>query len=102
LFTFAVSVLFYVIIGGFRAVALTDAVQGVIMFIGTAVLLVATIIAGGGIPNIMADLVAENPNLVSPYWSEKDLTPLYVSSFWILVGVGDVGLPQITVRAMSS
>ncbi|MDQ0860767.1 sodium/pantothenate symporter [Bacillus sp. V2I10] len=101
LFIFAVSVLVYVIIGGFRAVALTDAVQGVIMFVGTLVLLVATIIAGGGISNIMAELVAENPNLVSPYGAERDLTPLYVSSFWILVGVGVVGLPQITVRAMS-
>ncbi|MCM3594927.1 sodium/pantothenate symporter [Metabacillus idriensis] len=101
LFIFAVSVLVYVIIGGFRAVALTDAVQGVIMFVGTLILLVATIIAGGGISNIMAELVAENPNLVSPYGAERDLTPLYVSSFWILVGVGVVGLPQITVRAMS-
>ena len=101
LFIFAVSVLVYVIIGGFRAVALTDAVQGVIMFIGTAILLIATIIAGGGISNIMSDLVAENPNLVSPYGAQRDLTPLYVSSFWILVGVGVVGLPQITVRAMS-
>lgn len=41
LFIFAVSVLVYVIIGGFRAVVLTDAVQGVIMFVGTLVLLVA-------------------------------------------------------------
>ncbi|MDQ0229304.1 sodium/pantothenate symporter [Metabacillus malikii] len=101
LFIFAISVLIYVIIGGFRAVALTDAVQGVIMFAGTAILLIATIIAGGGIPNIMADLVGENPNLVSPFGAEQDLTPLYVSSFWILVGVGVIGLPQITVRAMS-
>lgn len=101
LFIFALSVLVYVIIGGFRAVALTDAVQGVIMFVGTAILLIATIIAGGGITNIMSDLVAENPNLVSPYGAQRDLTPLYVSSFWILVGVGVIGLPQITVRAMS-
>ncbi|KEZ52518.1 sodium/pantothenate symporter [Metabacillus indicus] len=101
LFIFAVAVLVYVIIGGFRAVALTDAVQGVIMFIGTLVLLIAVIIAGGGIPAIMADLTAENPDFVSPFGAERDLTPLYVSSFWILVGVGVVGLPQITVRAMS-
>lgn len=101
LFIFAVSVLVYVIIGGFRAVVLTDAVQGVIMFIGTLVLLVAVIIAGGGIPAIMADLATENPDFVSPFGAERDLTPLYVSSFWILVGVGVVGLPQITVRAMS-
>lgn len=101
LFIFAVAVLIYVIIGGFRAVALTDAVQGSIMFIGTIILLVATIIAGGGIPNIMNELVAENPNLITPYGADGSLTPAYVSSFWILVGIGVVGLPQITVRAMS-
>ncbi|MGE8080189.1 sodium/pantothenate symporter [Peribacillus loiseleuriae] len=101
LFIFAVSVLVYVIIGGFRAVALTETVQGVVMLVGTIILLVATIIAGGGIPNIIQELVAENPNLVSPYGAERDLTPIYVSSFWILVGVGVIGLPQIAVRAMS-
>lgn len=101
LFLFAVSVLIYVIYGGFRAVVLTEAVQGVVMFVGTAVLLVGTIIAGGGIENIMSELFTENPNLISPYGAEKELTPLYVSSFWILVGVGVIGLPQITVRAMS-
>ncbi|WP_042350469.1 sodium/pantothenate symporter [Bacillus massiliigorillae] len=101
LFIFAVSVLVYVIIGGFRAVALTDAVQGTVMLFGTIILLVATVIAGGGLSNIMGELVAENPNLVTPFGADADLTPLYVSSFWILVGVGVIGLPQITVRAMS-
>jgi len=101
LFIFAVAVLFYVILGGFRAVALTDAVQGTIMFVGTLILLIATIIAGGGLSNIMSELVAENPNLITPFGADGSLTPIYVSSFWILVGVGVVGLPQITVRAMS-
>src|SRR5690625_3009697 len=45
LFIFAVSVLVYVTIGGFRAVAVTDAIQGSIMFIGTLILLIAVIIA---------------------------------------------------------
>lgn len=101
LFIFAVSVLVYVIIGGFRAVALTDTVQGVVMFFGTLILLIATIVAGGGISNIISDLTAENPNFVTPFGHDGSLTPLYVSSFWILVGVGVVGLPQVTVRAMS-
>lgn len=101
LFIFAVSVLFYVTIGGFRAVALTDAIQGSIMFIGTLILLIATIIAGGGLSNIMGDLYAENPNLLTPYGAEGTLAPAYVSSYWVLVGVGVVGLPQIAVRAMS-
>src|SRR5690625_993141 len=101
LFIFAVSVLFYVTIGGFRAVALTDAIQGSIMFVGTLILLIATIVAGGGLSNIMADLNAENPNLLTPFGAEGTLTPTYVSSFWILVGVGVVALPQVAVRAMS-
>ncbi|WP_138420680.1 sodium/pantothenate symporter [Aquibacillus sediminis] len=101
LFIFAVSVLIYVIIGGFRAVALTDTVQGIVMFFGTLILLIATIVAGGGISNIMTDLTTENPNLVTPFGSDGSLTPAYVSSFWILVGVGVVGLPQVTIRAMS-
>ncbi|WP_084244298.1 sodium/pantothenate symporter [Planomicrobium okeanokoites] len=101
LFLFAVSVLVYVTIGGFRAVALTDAVQGAVMLIGTLILLVAVIVAGGGIPSIVQDLINENPNLVTPYGAEGDLSAAYVSSFWILVGVGVVGLPQIAVRAMS-
>src|SRR5690625_4099398 len=101
LFIFAVAVLLYVIIGGFRAVAFTDGIQGTIMFIGTSILLIATIIAGGGINNIMSDLMNENPNLVTPFGAEANLSPIYVSSFWILVGVGVVALPQMAVRAMS-
>jgi sodium/pantothenate symporter len=101
LIIFVVSVLVFVIVGGFRAVALTDAVQGVVMFLGTLILLLATIKAGGGIPKIISSLAAENPNLISPFGAERSLTPTYVSSFWILVGIGVVGLPQITVRAMS-
>lgn len=101
LLLFAVSVLVYVIIGGFRAVALSDTVQGMIMLAGTILLLIGTIIAGGGLTNIMNELAAENPYFLSPFGAERDLSPLYVSSFWILVGVGVVGLPQIAVRAMS-
>ena len=68
---------------------------------GTVILVVAAIIAGGGIENIMSELRNENPDLLSPYGSDRSLTPLYISSFWILVGVGVVGLPQVSVRAMS-
>jgi sodium/pantothenate symporter len=101
LLIFAFSVLVFVIVGGFRAVAITDTIQGVVMFGGTLILLIATIKAGGGIPKIISDLAAENPNLISPFGADRSLTPAFVSSFWILVGIGVVGLPQIAVRAMS-
>lgn len=101
LFIFVITVLVYVTFGGFRAVTVTDAVQGIIMVIGTLVLLIGVIIAGGGIPNIIADLKGQNPNLITPFGAEGTLTPAYVSSYWILVGVGVVALPQVAVRAMS-
>lgn len=101
LFIFTVSVLIYVIIGGFRAVALTDTIQGVVMFFGTLILLIAVIIAGGGIDQIISDLYTENPNLITPFGDDGSLSAAYVSSYWILVGVGVVALPQVAVRAMS-
>lgn len=101
LLIFAATVLIYVIIGGFRAVALTDALQGSVMIIGTIILLIGTVIAGGGVDNIMQNLQTENPEFLSPFGADGSLTPLYVSTFWILIGLGVIGLPQIAVRAMS-
>src|SRR5699024_1061150 len=101
LFIFTFTVIIYVVIGGFRAVALTDTLQGIVMFFGTLILLIAVIIAGGGLDNIFADLVSENPNVMTPYGQDAQLTALYVSSVWILVGVGVVALPQVAIRAMS-
>lgn len=101
LLIFSVSILIYVIIGGFRSIALTDAIQGVVMVLGTLILLIGVIIAGGGIPQIISDMAAENPNLITPFGAEGTLTPAYVSSFWVLVGVGVVALPQIAIRTMS-
>ncbi|GGM27928.1 sodium/panthothenate symporter [Paraliobacillus quinghaiensis] len=101
LFIFVITVLIYVTVGGFRAVTLTDSIQGSIMFVGTLILLIAIIISGGGVSNIITELQAENPNLITPFGAEGTLTPSYVSSFWVLVGVGVVALPQIAVRAMS-
>lgn len=101
LFIFTLSVLVYVVVGGYRAVVITDAIQGFVMVGGTLTLLIAVIVAGGGLPNLFEELVSINPNLVTPFGQDGQLTPLYVSSYWILVGVGVVGLPQIAVRAMA-
>jgi sodium/pantothenate symporter len=99
---FAISVLVYTIVGGFRAVVLTDTLQGIIMTIGTTVVLVAAIVAGGGIPAIIQKLYVENPGLISPFGPNPAFTTMaWVTSFWILVGFAVVGLPQVATRAMS-
>ncbi|GGE56825.1 sodium/panthothenate symporter [Pullulanibacillus camelliae] len=101
LFIFTLAALIFVIIGGFRALAMTDMVQGTIMFVGTMILLIGTIIAGGGVPHIIEQMKAIDPSLITPYGPHHQLSSAYVTSFWLLVGIGVVGLPQITVRAMS-
>lgn len=96
---FGTIVIIYTTIGGFKAVVTTDTLQGVIMIIGTGLILYCIVKAGGGMDNIAATL-----NTVNPAWSTPlsggHFTKGYIISFWVLVGVGTLGLPQNTVRAM--
>jgi len=99
---FAIVVLIYTTVGGFRAVALTDTLQGIIMTIGTIVLFVGTVVAGGGVGNIVQKMYAANPGLITPFSIKEGFaTMTWVTSFWILVGFAVVGLPSVGMRAMA-
>ena len=99
---FGLTVLIYTIIGGFRAVILTDTLQGIVMTIGTTVVLVAVIVSGGGVANLVQNLYEIDSGLISPYGPDPSFTTMaWVASFWILVGFAIVGLPQVATRAMS-
>jgi len=99
---FGITVLVYTIIGGFRAVSLTDTLQGVIMTIGMIIVVIVVIIAGGGISNIIQSMYNIDPGLISPFGVDPAFTSMaYVTSFWVLVGFGIVGLPHVATRAMS-
>lgn len=101
LMIFAITVIIYTTVGGFRAVALTDAVQGIIMIIGTIALLAGTIKFGGGIETIVQDLKAIDPSLLTPSGPDNFIAKPYILSFWILVCFGVIGLPQTAIRCMS-
>ncbi len=102
---FGLIVILYTSIGGFKAVVMTDTLQGIIMTFGTFLLLFFVLRAGGGLENITAQLSQINPGWdlmgKGPY-SEGNiqLSPGYLISFWVLVGVGVLGLPQTAVRGM--
>lgn len=99
---FAITVGLYTFIGGFRAVVLTDTIQGFVMMIGTSILLVGVIYAAGGIENAMNTLEAIDPNLTTPYGiEERPLDFTFMTSFWVLVCFGLIGLPHIAVRSMA-
>ncbi|BCS95830.1 sodium/panthothenate symporter [Desulfoluna limicola] len=98
LIIFASTVVLYTTIGGFRAVALTDAVQGVVMMIGTTALLFGVIKAGGGIPNLIESLHAVDPALITPAGPNGFLSKPFILSFWVLVCFGVIGIPHTAVR----
>ena len=96
---FGIVVVIYTTVGGFRAVALTDGIQGVVMIFATIFLLFAVIKAGGGMESIIDTITVSNPGALEPTAGGTISKP-YILSFWILVGLGILGLPQTTVRGM--
>ncbi len=101
LLLFSGTVAIYTCIGGFRAVVLTDTIQGIMMIIGTIALLGGIIIAGGGVGEIVKDLHQIDPALITPYGQDEFLSQPFMLSFWILVCFGVIGLPHAAIRCMS-
>lgn len=99
LIIFAVVVICYTTIGGFRAVTLTDAIQGIVMLIATGILFTALLYKGGGMSNIMRKIYEINPDLLTPT-SGGNISKPFILSFWMLVGVAVLGLPPTAVRCM--
>ena len=105
LILFSAVVILYTSLGGFKAVVVTDTIQGFIMACGTFLLLFYVLRAGGGLENIIEFNAANNPgwDLIGKgeFGAEiASLRPGYLISFWVLVGVGVLGLPQTAVRGM--
>lgn len=99
---FGVTVVVHTVIGGFRAVTISDTVQGVIMTIATIGIFIGAVIAGGGVENIITNMQGINEGLITPFGvTEGHMTVAWVTSFWILVGFAVVGIPSVSQRAMS-
>lgn len=99
---FGITVIVHTVIGGFRAVTLSDTIQGIIMTIATILIFIATVIVGGGIENIVQNMALINHGMITPFGvTEGKMTIIWVTSFWILVGFAVVGIPSVSQRAMS-
>lgn len=95
---FSAVVIVYTSFGGFSAVVITDTIQGIIMVVGTFLFMFFVLRAAGGLSGVDAGLANNLPgvydNLTAKY------APGSLLSFWVLVGVGTIGLPQTAVRCM--
>ncbi|WP_294707734.1 sodium/pantothenate symporter [uncultured Fusobacterium sp.] len=99
LILFTAVVIIYTTFGGFRAVTITDAIQGIVMLLATGLLFFIILEKGNGMENIMQTLLKTNPNLLTPD-SNGAVSKPFILSFWMLVGVGILGLPVTEVRCM--
>ena len=99
LILFTAVVIIYTTFGGFRAVTITDAIQGIVMLLATGLLFFIILEKGNGMENIMQTLLKTNPNLLTPD-SNGAVSKPFILSFWMLVGVGVLGLPVTEVRCM--
>ncbi|MDR2137872.1 MAG: sodium/pantothenate symporter [Synergistaceae bacterium] len=99
LLLFALVVVTFTAVGGFKGVAITDLICALAMLLGLGVLLYAVLHHGGGMSNIMATL-SEQPQMLEPLSGGAISVQLLVS-FRMLSGVSTLGLPQSLVRNMS-
>ncbi len=90
LLIFAVLVVFYTTVGGFRAVVWTDVVQGVVMVAGVLVLLALTLSQVGGLGNATRKLAEMMPPKLG--------TVLFVRAS----GEGSVEIPRMTWFAIET
>ena len=100
LLIFGLTVIIYTTVGGFRAVVLTDMIQGVMMLVASMAILAAVITAGGGVGNIMSTLYTIDPGLLTPQGTGGSIPKPIILSFWVLVGFGILGLPQTTHKCL--
>ena len=97
---FGLVVVIYTTIGGFRGVAVTDALCAIAMLIGMFILLFGILKAGGGYEAIMTQIASNKPEMLEPLSGGEMPVSLYLSQ-WMLVGIFTVGLPQSVVRCVS-
>lgn len=105
LLLFGAVVIGYTAFGGFKAVVITDTIQGIIMTCGTFLMMFFVIRECGGMGSITAALDAGNPGWdlmgMGEYGADNaTMSPGFLLSYWVLVGVAVLGIPQTAVRCM--
>lgn len=101
----AILTAFYVILGGYKATALNDFIQGIIMLFGIIIVIAAVLNTQGGLASAVAKM-AELPSDANPS-ANGSFATLWGPDPWNLLGVviltslGTWGLPQMVSKFYS-
>ena len=99
----AAITLFYTTVGGFKAVAYTDLLQGVLMALGLSSLALVGILAAGGWMPLMNKLGEIDPNLLLPMGEHGISLPGVISALgFVGIGLAFLGVPQLLVRFIAA
>lgn len=97
-----IFVLFYALIGGFRAVSWTDVLQASMMVISLLILPIVIIFQIGGINKIWNILQSIDPNLTSFTAGETGVGAFAVIVSWVALGIAYPGQPHVLSRFMAA
>lgn len=96
-------ILFYTIVGGFKAVAYNDLLHGVLMFSGLLVLPIVGIATVGGWRELTTQLRSIDPSLLQPMgqlgWSAAGISS---AIGFMGIGLAFLGAPQLLTRFISA
>jgi SSS family transporter len=99
----AAVIILYTLVGGYKAVAWTDLVQGVLMLLGLIIVPLVAIDAAGGWDAVSVNLRNQDPGLLSPWGPEGKSTAALVGIVsFLAIGLPFMGVPQLMVRFMSA
>ena len=99
----AVIIILYTLVGGYKAVAWTDLIQGILMLLGLIVVPLIAIDAAGGWSAVTANLLEQDPGLLTAWGPDGKSTTAMVGIFsFLAVGLPFMGVPQLMVRFMSA
>ncbi len=99
----AAIILFYTSVGGFKAVAYSDLLQGVLMFGGLLTLPFIAFAAAGGWGAALDNVRAQDPTLLAPMGNLGLTLPGVLSAAgFVAVGLAFLGAPQLLVRWISA
>ena len=98
----AAIILYYTTVGGFKAVAYSDLLQGILMVSCLFVLPIVGINAAGGWTAMMQTLSGIDPNLLQPM-GVYGISGLGIASAvgFVAIGFAFLGSPQLLIRFMS-
>lgn len=85
----------YIILGGYKSMAMIDVVFGIVMVVSVSVLLIFTLNEGGGFSGITETLRSINPQLTKPV-GPPGFWPLF--SLVFLTAVAPFALPQLVQK----